>query len=99
MYDPNKLWAMTFANGLTLWNYKTPDEAHVVYAPNYFALASHMLRAGDKVIVNADIHGRLTAFDLYVVDVIKGEKPYVETAVASQVCASCLTRAEKVEAA
>ena len=35
-YDSNNLSALTYANGFTLWHYKTPDAAAVVDSTGYF---------------------------------------------------------------
>jgi outer membrane protein assembly factor BamB len=70
-FDPNQLSALTYANGFTLWHYRTPDDFTRVCGAGagagYFAAASNLLRVGDKIIVNADIHGRVQSFDVFVV--------------------------------
>lgn len=53
MYDPNHLSALTYANGFTLWHYKTDDTAAVVERPGYFDAARTMLRTGDFIMINA----------------------------------------------
>lgn len=54
-YNANNLSALTYANGFTLWHYKTPDAASAVDADGYFNGAANMLRVGDFVFVNTSI--------------------------------------------
>ena len=54
-YDPHNLSALTYANGFTLWHYKTPDTAATVDTSGYFNDASGMLRVGDFIFANASI--------------------------------------------
>ena len=56
-YDASNLSALTYANGFTLWHYKTPDTAAVVDTTGYFNEAASMLRVGDFIFANADIDG------------------------------------------
>jgi hypothetical protein len=54
-YDASNLSALTYANGFTLWHYKTPDSATAVETTGYFNEAASMLRVGDFIFANADI--------------------------------------------
>ena len=54
-YDASNLSALTYANGFTLWHYKTPDSAADVDNDGYFNEAASMLRVGDFIFANADI--------------------------------------------
>jgi outer membrane protein assembly factor BamB len=54
-YDASNLSALTYANGFTLWHYKTPDSAADVDTSGYFNEAASMLRVGDFIFANADI--------------------------------------------
>jgi hypothetical protein len=54
-YDASNLSALTYANGFTLWHYKTPDTAAAVDTTGYFNEAASMLRVGDFIFANADI--------------------------------------------
>ena len=56
-YAPNNLSALTYANGFTLWNYKTADTAAEVDTEGYFNQAAGMLRVGDFIFANASING------------------------------------------
>jgi hypothetical protein len=53
-YDASNLSALTYANGFTLWHYKTPDAASDVDTTGYFDEAASMLRVGDFIFANAD---------------------------------------------
>lgn len=54
-YDASNLSALTYANGFTLWHYKTPDLASDVDTTGYFNDAATMLRVGDFLFANANI--------------------------------------------
>lgn len=54
MYDPSNLSALTYANGFTLWSYKTPDDSANVLEDGYFNDAASMLRTGDFLCINAN---------------------------------------------
>jgi outer membrane protein assembly factor BamB len=56
-YDASNLSALTYANGFTLWHYKTPDAADAVDTAGYFSEAASMLRVGDFIFANASIEG------------------------------------------
>jgi outer membrane protein assembly factor BamB len=56
-YDSNNLSALTYANGFTLWHYKTDDTAAVVDTAGYFNVAAGMLRLGDFIFGNFDLDG------------------------------------------
>ena len=49
------LSAIAYANGFTLWHYRTSDGAADVDNVGYFNPASKMLRAGDFILVNAGV--------------------------------------------
>jgi outer membrane protein assembly factor BamB len=53
-YDASNLSALTYANGFTLWHYKTPDIAENVDTSGYFNEAASMLRVGDFIFANAN---------------------------------------------
>ena len=56
-YDPSDLSALTYANGFTLWHYKTADAAEDVDSEGYFNPAAGMLRVGDFIFANASTGG------------------------------------------
>jgi hypothetical protein len=53
-YDASNLSALTYANGFTLWHYKTPDAATAIDNIGYFNEAASMLRVGDFIFANTD---------------------------------------------
>jgi hypothetical protein len=53
-YNPKNLSALAYANGFTLWHYKTPDVATEVDSAGYFNGAAAMLRVGDFVLANVN---------------------------------------------
>lgn len=56
-YSPKNLSALAYANGFTLWHYKTPDQAFQVDNAGYFNGAVTMLRAGDFIMANTNTGG------------------------------------------
>jgi hypothetical protein len=54
-YDASNLSALTYANGFTLWHYKTPDAAIDIDTSGYFNEAASMLRVGDFILANANV--------------------------------------------
>ena len=56
-YDSSNLSALTYANGFTLWHYKTNDTAAAVDTSGYFNNAAGMLRVGDFIFGNFDLDG------------------------------------------
>jgi cell wall-associated NlpC family hydrolase len=60
-YDASNLSALTYANGFTLWHYKTSDAATVVDGNGYFSEAASMLRVGDFVFANTGIGGTVAS--------------------------------------
>jgi hypothetical protein len=58
-YDASNLSALTYANGFTLWHYKTPDAADAVDNIGYFNEAASMLRVGDFIFANANVEATM----------------------------------------
>jgi hypothetical protein len=56
-YLSQNLSALSYANGFTLWHYRTSDIAANLDDAGYFNGAAKMLRAGDFILVNAGIGG------------------------------------------
>jgi len=54
-YNPRNLSALSYANGFTLWHYRTEDAYSVVVAPGYFDDAHNMVRNGDMVMCSSAI--------------------------------------------
>jgi hypothetical protein len=58
-YAPKNLSALAYANGFTLWHYKTPDQPAEVDTSGYFNDAATMLRAGDFIMANTNTGGEV----------------------------------------
>lgn len=56
-YNASNLSALSYANGFTLWHYKTNDAAADIDTTGYFNEAAAMLRVGDFVFANASASG------------------------------------------
>ena len=54
-YTPSGLSVISYANGFTLWHYRTKDLVADVDNEGYFNAASKMLRVGDFMFVNSNI--------------------------------------------
>lgn len=59
-YTSSSLSALSYANGFTLWHYRTPDLAADIDDSGYFNEATKMLRVGDFILVNAGIESTET---------------------------------------
>ncbi|TVQ35993.1 MAG: hypothetical protein EA356_06420 [Geminicoccaceae bacterium] len=51
-YDPVGLSALSYANGFTLWHYRSADRAEEVDGLGYFDPAARLLRIGDFIFLN-----------------------------------------------
>jgi hypothetical protein len=52
-FQSKSLSSLAYANGFTVWHYRTGDLAAEIDNAGYFDAAAEMLRAGDFVLVNA----------------------------------------------
>ena len=57
-YQSKNLSALGYANGFTLWHYRTSDLAAEVDNAGYFNAASRMVRVGDFILLNAGLGAR-----------------------------------------
>ena len=55
-YSSSGLSAISYANGFTLWHYRTDDIIAEIDNAGYFNMASKMLRPGDFMLVNTGIN-------------------------------------------
>lgn len=53
MFKHDGLSILAYANGFTLWHYRTEDELVLVKLSQYFSPASDMLHTGDAIMCNA----------------------------------------------
>ena len=59
-FAPRNLSVLAYANGFTLWHYKTPgDVLPAVQSPGYFDDAIDMLASGDMLLVSAPDGGKV----------------------------------------
>lgn len=65
-YSFNNLSALAYANGFTLWHYKSPDAVHDMAERGYFNGAATMLRVGDFIMVNGSVGGVVQPGMLFV---------------------------------
>jgi len=57
------LSVLAYANGFTMWHYKTTDAFNDTQTPGYFADASDMLTQGDIINISAAGGVGIRAFD------------------------------------
>jgi hypothetical protein len=55
LHNAENLSALGYANGFTLWHYRTTDLAAEVDNAGYFNAAGRMVRVGDFILVNAGL--------------------------------------------
>jgi hypothetical protein len=66
-FDSRALSVLAYANGFTLWHYRTADGAGALTAEaGYFAAADELLRAGDRILVSLAGGNRPAQIDLLV---------------------------------
>jgi hypothetical protein len=59
-FSLRNLSVLAYANGFTLWLYRSPGDGHArVAAPDFFEDAGDMLAAGDLLMVSASDGGRM----------------------------------------
>ena len=66
-YYAQQLSALSYANGFTLWHYRTGDAAADVDTKGYFDAAIHMLRTGDFILANTAVDTAPTSGIMVVV--------------------------------
>jgi len=71
-YSSSNLSALCYANGFTLWHYKTADTAIETDSEGYFDEAAKMLRVGDFVFLNAGLGGTPTHGTVVVRSIANG---------------------------
>jgi hypothetical protein len=67
-FDSAELSVLAYANGFTLWHYRTTDtDTDLLRAGDgYFAAANELLRPGDQIIANVPRAGRTIVVNLMV---------------------------------
>lgn len=58
-YRPKNLSALGYANGFTLWHYRTEDSHVEIIGDGYFGVnAARMVRVGDFILFNAGVDSK-----------------------------------------
>ncbi len=69
-FDSAELSVLAYANGFTLWHYRTADIGTDLLSAGagngYFAAANELLRPGDQIIANLPRAGRTVIVNLMV---------------------------------
>lgn len=60
-FSPKELSVLAYANGFTLWHYRTADSASVVDTQGYFNTAGEVFRTGDIILANTGLGGSAAA--------------------------------------
>lgn len=60
-FTPKDLSVLAYANGFTLWHYRTPDPASAVDTQGYFNTAGEVFRPGDMILANTGLGGSAAA--------------------------------------
>lgn len=60
-FNPSNLSVLAYANGFTLWHYRTIDTASSVDNQGYFDEASDVFRSGDMILANTGTGGSSAA--------------------------------------
>lgn len=73
-FTARELSVLAYANGFTLWHYRTADSPHCLLAPGggYFAAADELLRPGDQILVTHLGVGAVTGASLVVATIRPG---------------------------
>jgi hypothetical protein len=58
-FSLRNLSVLAYANGFTLWHYKSGDKLSTATAKGYFADAADLLAAGDMVMLSAAEGGKI----------------------------------------
>ena len=56
-FSPKELSVLAYANGFTLWHYRTADTASAVDTQGYFNMAGEVFRTGDMILANTGLGG------------------------------------------
>lgn len=69
--NSKNLSVLAYANGFTLWHYKTEDEKTTVATDGYFNDVANIFNVGDLIIASQSINGTM-ATTIYVVSSVSG---------------------------
>ena len=68
-FKSQDLSVLAYANGFTLWHYKTDDHYGTIDNDGYFNDAFDMLHVGDVIIANTTFNSSTPMFAMYLVRV------------------------------
>jgi hypothetical protein len=73
-FSSRELSVLAYANGFTLWHYRTSDPAPALLAPGgvYFAAADELLRPGDQIFLSLTGGRQPAGATLVVTEVVPG---------------------------
>lgn len=100
-FSARELSVLAYANGFTLWHYRTADPMAALLAPDggYFAAADELLRPGDQILLSLEKGARSTGAVLGVAHIHPGSAVVVEPAGALDPSAGRLAAPEGETAA
>ncbi|MCR5506873.1 MAG: hypothetical protein K6F04_03435 [bacterium] len=67
--NSKNLSVLAYANGFTLWHYKTEDAKSVVSTSGYFNDVANIYNVGDLIVVSSSINGTMET-TIFVVSAI-----------------------------
>ncbi|MEM7653008.1 MAG: hypothetical protein AAF220_07510 [Pseudomonadota bacterium] len=66
-FKSQDLSVLAYANGFTLWHYRTEDNYGIIDNEGYFNDAFEMLQVGDVIIANTTFNSSTPMFAMYLV--------------------------------
>lgn len=83
-FSARELSVLAYANGFTLWHYRTADPLAALLAPDgsYFAAADELLRPGDQILLSLAAGSRAAGATIGVASIRPGAA--VEVSLAGQ---------------
>ena len=70
--NSKNLSVLAYANGFTLWHYKTADAKTVVSASGYFNDVANIFNVGDLIVASQSINGTMETTIFVVSSVVAG---------------------------
>lgn len=68
-YNAKNFSVMAYANGFTLWNYRSEDNLETIKGSGYFNDAGAFARVGDMILVNGAINATVEPAILTVMSI------------------------------
>ena len=70
--NSKNLSVLAYANGFTLWHYRTEDTKATVLGAGYFDVVQNIFNVGDLIITSTDVEGERTTTMLVVKNLVNG---------------------------